>query len=74
MAQIDGTMSGAPDTFLTHEAKQLGTKNQRLQALVGELLVTNQELRFRVKQLEQEKGVAERALEKATVHAGLLMP
>lgn len=69
MAQMDTTMSTAPDLSITEERK-----HQRLQTLVGELLVTNQQLRFRVEQLEQEKGLAERALASATAVAGLLLP
>jgi len=69
MAQMEQTMITAPDARLALEAK-----HRRLQTLVGELLVTNQQLRFRVEQLEREKESAERALAHATAGAALLMP
>ena len=61
--------SEAREVPLTLEAK-----HARLQALVGELLKTNQELRFKVQQLEQEKDSAERGLKSACATAALLLP
>ena len=68
MAQTEQSLNMAPDAALKLEAK-----HGRLQKLVGELLVTNQQLRFQVEQLEREKDVAERALASATATAALLL-
>ena len=48
--------------------------HRRLQALVGELLQTNQELRFKVGELEKRAESAERGWARACAAAGLLMP
>jgi hypothetical protein len=48
MAQIDETQGSAPVEIDLIEAE-----HRRLQALVGELLKTNQELRFKLARLEQ---------------------
>lgn len=69
MAQMEQSLNTAPEASPTLEAK-----HGRLQKLVGELLVTNQQLRFQVQQLEREKDVAERALASATVSGALLLP
>jgi hypothetical protein len=57
MAQIERTQSAAPDSSLVLEAK-----NRQLQILVGELLTTNQELRFKVAELEKQAQNLERGL------------
>ena len=69
MAQTEQSLNTAPDASLALEAK-----HSRLQKLVGELLVTNQQLRFQLEQLAQEKDVAERALASAAAGASLLLP
>jgi len=56
------------------EPLSLEAKHARLQALVGELLQTNQELRFKVRELEREKDSAERGLKNACATAALLLP
>lgn len=60
----------------TREPKQsaspLEMQNRRLQALVGELIANNQELRFKAAQLETELEKAERGLKSATAWAGML--
>ena len=48
MAQMDETERSAPVEIDAVEAER-----RRLQALVGDLLKTNQELRFKVARLEQ---------------------
>jgi hypothetical protein len=62
MAQIDETQRSAPVEIDLIEAER-----RRLQALVGELLKANQELRFKVARLEQNVS------ETATVY-GMLAP
>ena len=47
--QIDQKLAHAPEQDLTADEQ-----NQRLQALVGQLLKTNQELRFKVASLEHQ--------------------
>lgn len=69
MAQMEPKMSATPDTSLALEAS-----NRRLQSLVGELLATNQELRFKIAALERQVGQAERGLTNATSWAGMLLP
>ncbi len=68
-AQVEPLMSATPDASLALEAS-----NRRLQSLVGELLATNQELRFKIAALERQVGQAERGLAKATNWAGMLLP
>jgi hypothetical protein len=48
-------------------------ENERLQVLVGELLKENQNLRFKVAQLEQKAESAERGLADATRWAGMMV-
>lgn len=48
-------------------------EEQRLQTLVGELLATNQDLRFKVVELEQKAERLRRALNNAAVVQGLMM-
>ena len=69
MAQMEPKMSTTPDASLALEAS-----NRRLQSLVGELLATNQELRFKIAALERQVGQAERGLAKSTSWAGMLLP
>jgi hypothetical protein len=70
MAQTEQTMSAAPDA----PSRVLEAKNHQLQNLVGELLATNQELRFKVAQLEEETRSLERGLAKSCAAAGALWP
>jgi hypothetical protein len=49
-------------------------KHARLEKLVGELLETNQELRFKVAQLEQKAASLERGLAQSCAGAGMLWP
>jgi hypothetical protein len=69
MAQIEQTMSAAPDASRVLEAK-----NHQLQTLVGELLATNQQLRFKVAQLEEETKSLESGLAQSCAAAGALWP
>lgn len=66
MAQIEH-MKTAPDASAGLEAK-----NHRLQVLVGELLATNQELRFKVEQLKERAESAEQGLAHSCHAAGAL--
>ncbi|HEX4284514.1 MAG TPA: hypothetical protein VHZ28_05445 [Terracidiphilus sp.] len=66
MAQIE-QMTTAPDISVALEAK-----NHRLQVLVGELLATNQELRFKVAQLKERAESAEQGLAHSCSAAGAL--
>jgi hypothetical protein len=66
MAHMDETKLAAPHCAPLEE-------HRRLQALVGELLQTNQELRFKVEQLEKQAESAERGLKNACVTACLLL-
>ena len=50
----------------------LETQHRRLQVLVGELLCTNQELRFKVAQLEERAESAESGLAGASQWSGAL--
>jgi len=47
-------------------------QNQRLNALVSELIIDNQELRFKVARLEAELEKNERSLKASTAWAGML--
>lgn len=67
MAQSEQRTSPAPED--SAEASQ-----DRLQALVSELLQTNQELRFKIALLEERAESAERGLKKACALAGALFP
>jgi hypothetical protein len=49
MAQLEQTELAAPQDALPMEAE-----HRRLQKLVGELLLTNQELRFKLDELERQ--------------------
>jgi hypothetical protein len=66
--QSEQTNRTAPERLL------LEAEHRRLQTLVGELLSTNQELRFKVEQLEKQAESAERGLRRACSTAGMLMP
>jgi hypothetical protein len=57
----------APDEILSVEAQ-----HDRLLTLVGELLEANQQLRFKVAQLERQAESAQRGLADATSWAALL--
>jgi hypothetical protein len=59
----------AADEPLTAEAKRV-----RLEKLVGELLKTNQELRFKVAELEQQTARLQRGLAQSCSGAGMLWP
>lgn len=54
--------------------RALHAEHQRLQVLMGELLQTNQALRFKMEQLEARAEGAERGLAKACAAAGMLLP
>ncbi|MBS1801799.1 MAG: hypothetical protein JST28_00450 [Acidobacteria bacterium] len=69
MAREEQSLSSAPDASFSLEAR-----NSRLEKLVGELLATNQQLRFQVDRLERAKNAAESALVKASAGAALLLP
>ncbi len=60
---------GSPTEMRLHEARQ-----QQLLTLIGELLQANQELRFKVTELEQQAGTAESALDEAARWSGCLLP
>ena len=54
MAQIDETPGSAPvKVVAANTPNAIEAERRRLQALVGELLATNQELRFKVERLEK---------------------
>jgi len=53
-------------------ASSLEEQNRRLQTLVGELILDNQELRFKMAHLEAELEKSERGLKAATQWAGML--
>ena len=63
------TTSAAPDELVSLESE-----HKRLQALVGELLQANQELRFQVAQLQQQAESLEYGLANASTYAALLFP
>jgi len=60
---------GRPADVRLHEARQ-----HQLLTLVGELLQTNQELRFKVAELERRAGAAEDALDATSRWSGFLLP
>lgn len=69
MAQLEQTIIAAPD-----DAVALVAKNGQLQILVGELLATNQELRFKVNQLTQRAERAEQGLAQSGCAAAVPWP
>jgi len=69
MAHREQAIDTAPDASHSLEAK-----NHRLQTLVGELLATNQELRFKVVELEKQAKSLERGLAETSAAAGALWP
>ena len=60
---------GRPADVRLHEARQ-----HQLLTLVGELLQTNQELRFKVAELERRADAAEDALNATSRWSGFLLP
>jgi hypothetical protein len=58
----------------TDEGLALETRNHQLLTLVGELLQTNQQLRFKVAELEQRADAADSALDAASRWSGFLLP
>jgi hypothetical protein len=58
----------------TDERLALETRNHQLLRLVGELLQTNQQLRFKVAELEQRADAADGALDEASRWSGFLLP
>jgi len=68
MAQMEAMKPAAPQGALPLEAE-----HRRLQKLLGELLQTNQELRFKVEQLEKRAESAERGLKSACATASMLL-
>jgi hypothetical protein len=69
MAQPEQSMIAAPDDAVARQAK-----THQLQILVGELLTTNQELRFKVEQLTERAETAEQGLAQSCRAAGALWP
>lgn len=65
MAQMDETQGSAPVRIDAVNA--IEAERRRLQALVGELLAANQQLRFKVARLEQN-------LSETTTIYGMLAP
>jgi hypothetical protein len=63
---VDAARSAPPDDLT------LAYENRRLQTLVGELLRTNQELRFRNAMLEEQDAELKRGLANSTAWAGML--
>jgi hypothetical protein len=59
---------GSPPEQRLHE-----TREHQLLTLIGELLETNQALRFKVEQLERQGEKTESALEQATRWSGWLL-
>jgi hypothetical protein len=59
----------SPEEGLGHVARQ-----EQLLTLVGELLQTNQELRFKVAGLERRAEAAEDALDASSRWSGFLLP
>jgi hypothetical protein len=59
----------SPEELHAVEARQ-----QQLLTLVGELLQTNQELRFKVAELERRADAAEDALDASSRWSGFLLP
>jgi hypothetical protein len=68
MAHMEEIKPAAPQGALPLEAE-----HRRLQKLLGELLQTNQELRFKVEQLEKQAERAELGLKRACATAGMLL-
>jgi len=69
MAHTEQRTDAAPEVPFALEAK-----NHQLQTLVGELLATNQELRFKVAQLELRLESAEHSLTHACAMGAALLP
>jgi hypothetical protein len=69
MAQPMLTTNEAPA-----ESLPLEQQNDRLMALVGELLAANQQLRFKVAELEQQSKRTASALADASAVYALLLP
>ena len=70
MEQITlGEIRGSPADVRLHEARK-----HQLLTLVGELLQTNQELRFKVAELERRTDAAEDALDASSRWSGFLLP
>jgi hypothetical protein len=65
MMQMEQKQANAPNEHLTPDEQ-----NRRLQALVGELVKANQELRFKVASLERQAESMERSVKAATAWAG----
>lgn len=68
VAQWEPTTDLAPGDELSLEAR-----HSRLLDLVGELVLENQELRFRLELVERQAETAERGLAKPCAGAGMLM-
>ncbi|HTB96114.1 MAG TPA: hypothetical protein VK716_03835 [Terracidiphilus sp.] len=69
MAQKENSTNSAPALSAVLEAK-----NERLQALVGELLNENQELRFKMHLIERKAKALAGAVEESSGVYGLLLP
>ncbi|MGA8668231.1 MAG: hypothetical protein WB679_00055 [Terracidiphilus sp.] len=74
MAQLMEQVSMQEMHKSTDERLALETRNHQLLTLVGELLHTNQQLRFRVAELEQRADAADSALDATSRWSGFLLP
>ncbi len=74
--EMDMDIKAAQTARETREPEQsaspLEMQNLRLQALVSEMILDNQGLRFKVAQLEAELEKNERSLKASTAWAGML--
>jgi len=61
-------------TMRPEELPAVEVRQHQLLTLVGELLQTNQELRFKVAELERRADAAEDALDATSRWSGLLLP
>jgi hypothetical protein len=64
MMRIEQKLAQAPEEHMTADEQ-----NRRLQALVGELLKANQELRFKLASVEHQTECKESGIKTATVSA-----
>jgi|HubBroStandDraft_1064217.scaffolds.fasta_scaffold382829_2 hypothetical protein len=68
------TSANLPGPLALPEPHVLPDRQDRLLDLVGDLIQTNQELRFQVAELEQKSERLARGLEHASAVYGLLLP
>jgi hypothetical protein len=73
---METTMETAQTVCKTREPAEsafpLEAQNQQLQALVSELILDNQELRFKAAQLQADLEKNDRGMKAATGYAGML--